>query len=166
MTPVAAAKAAAVEAFLMKSRRVCPPSGRLVLVWSISVNLNRGESLKWNGGWVNRNIQAAGFLDLPASRLVGEETVYPQERPADMPAQFRKFLFSFLDSAALDEDIRRHFPMLFMSRKRREQLRYYALPGMEKCSRRNYLIFLGWAVVVGIVAGGMVGAAIVYLNNL
>ena len=53
-------------------------------------------------------------------------------------------------------------PLMFWTRKSKEEHRYYLLPGMGRSNRRRHQQFLRWSIVVGLIAS----AAFAYLLYL
>ena len=53
-------------------------------------------------------------------------------------------------------------PLMFWMRKRKEEHRYYLLPGMGRSNRRRHQQFLRWSIAVGLIAS----AAFAYLLYL
>lgn len=43
-------------------------------------------------------------------------------------------------------------PLMFWTRKSKEEHRYYLLPGMGRSNRRRHQQFLRWSIVVGLIA--------------
>ena len=56
----------------------------------------------------------------------------------------------------------RQRPLMFWTRKSKEEHRYYLLPGMGRSNRRRHKQFLRWSIAVGLIAS----AAIAYLLYL
>ncbi|MDA0749691.1 MAG: hypothetical protein O2964_03150 [Verrucomicrobia bacterium] len=55
---------------------------------------------------------------------------------------------------------------MFWSKKNKEEHRYYLLPGMGRSNRRRHAQFVRWAVGVGIIASGLFGFFIWYMNQI
>ena len=53
-------------------------------------------------------------------------------------------------------------PLMFWTRKSKEEHRYYLLPGMGRSNRRRHKQFLRWSIAVGLIAS----AAFAYLLYL
>jgi len=54
------------------------------------------------------------------------------------------------------------WPLMFWTRKSKEEHRYYLLPGMGRSNRRRHQQFLRWSIVVGLIASA-VFAYLLYL---
>jgi hypothetical protein len=46
-------------------------------------------------------------------------------------------------------------PVMFWTRKNKEEHRYYLLPGMGRSNRRRHQQFVRWAIVVGVLASAL-----------
>lgn len=55
---------------------------------------------------------------------------------------------------------------MFLSRKNKEEHRYYLLPGMGRSNRRRHRQFAVWAIVVGVIGAVLLGLLLYALAHL
>jgi hypothetical protein len=55
---------------------------------------------------------------------------------------------------------------MFRSKKHSHDHLYYLLPGMNRAARRKHRLYVGWALLLGLLCSALLGALLYYWNRL